>query len=91
MPELYIALEGKVGVGFSVMGGGLKHSHTVESSKQYRLTKYFKRKFVILDYYTLCNKKSEFIFIVMKPVKCYALSRKFMLKKIESKYPKEME
>ena len=78
--EMYFGIEGKVGVGFTLNGRRL-------DSKQYKIGKYFKKYFLLCDHYVLNNKRCEFLYLVMSPVKCFALSKKFIHKQIFPKYP----
>lgn len=41
----------------------------------------------VLDYYVTFNKKSEFIYMVVKEVKGYALSKDFLNEHIFPRYP----
>ena len=80
IPEMYFCLEGKIGVGYSIFGRGLE-------SKQYKLAKFYKKEFLICDHYVVNNKRSEFIYMVLKPIKCFALTKKFLHHDIFPKYP----
>lgn len=42
---------------------------------------------MICDHYVVNNVKCEFLYIVTKPVNCFALTKKFLLKEIFPKYP----
>ena len=42
---------------------------------------------MICDHYVVNTLKSQFLYIVMKEIKAYALTRKFLLKEIFPKYP----
>ena len=33
------------------------------------------------------NRRSEFIYMTLKPIKCFALTKKFLLRQIFPKYP----
>mmetsp|Transcript_31747 Transcript_31747/g.31026 ORF Transcript_31747/g.31026 Transcript_31747/m.31026 type:complete len:127 (+) Transcript_31747:135-515(+) len=78
VPEMYFTQEGKMGIGYAVI------SHW--NGKPYKLSKYFSGNFVIFDYYVLNNKKCEFLYMVLKPIKCFGLSKKFWHKQIVPKY-----
>ena len=80
VPEMYFTQEGKVGVGYSVMPNGLH-------GRPYKLARFFKGSFILCDYYVLNTKRSEFIYMVLRPVKCFALSAKFWKKQLFPKYP----
>ncbi len=80
VPEFYFGLSGKVGVGYTVNGRGLE-------GKQYRLCKFFVNEFLICDYFVLNKKRSEFLYMTIKPVKCFALQKKFLHKTIFPRYP----
>ena len=80
IPEMYFCLEGKIGIGYSF--SGRKYTN-----KQCKIAKYFKRYFLMCDHYVLNNKRCEFIYQVLEPVKSFALSRKFLHKEIAPKYP----
>ena len=73
VPEMYFALEGKIGVGFTIFSRGL-------DGKQYRVSKTFKKTFIICDHYVINNKRSEFIYMVIRPIKCFALTKRFLLR-----------
>jgi hypothetical protein len=92
---MYFCLEGKVAVGFSLFASrGVQATQGTGDSlldpatgRLYRISKTFKRTFLICDHYVINNKRSEFVYIVTKPLKCYALTKKFLLNKIFPKYP----
>mmetsp|Transcript_45118 Transcript_45118/g.32971 ORF Transcript_45118/g.32971 Transcript_45118/m.32971 type:complete len:134 (+) Transcript_45118:191-592(+) len=69
VPEMLFALEGKVGVGYAVVSNW--------AGKPYKLAKFFHNKFVALDYYVLNNKRCEFLYMVLKPTRAFALTKKF--------------
>lgn len=78
--EMYLILEGTVGMGYYVMSQGL-------SKKQYRLGKYMKEKSFICDYYVCNNKKSEFIILAVTDIKAFSLSKRFLLSNVFVKHP----
>jgi hypothetical protein len=80
VPEMYFCLEGKVGIGFSMFARAFE-------SKQFRVSKTLKKNFIICDHYVINNRRSEFLYQVIKPVKCFALTKKFLHNKIFPKYP----
>jgi hypothetical protein len=80
VPEMYFCLDGKVGVGFSIFARGAE-------GRQFRISKYFKKTFILCDHYVINNKRSEFLYMVVKPVNCFALTKKFLLRQIFPKYP----
>jgi hypothetical protein len=80
VPEMYFCLEGKVGIGFSIFARG-------PEGRQFKISKYFKKTFIICDHYVINNKRSEFIYMVFKPVHCFALTKKFLLREIFPNYP----
>ena len=41
----------------------------------------------LLDYYVTFNKKSEFIYVVVKQIKAFALTKKFLSEQLFPKYP----
>jgi hypothetical protein len=77
---MYFCLEGKIGIGFSIFSRGL-------DGKQYRISKSLKKTFMICDHYVINNKRCEFIYLVMKPIKCFALTKKFLQREIFPRYP----
>lgn len=93
VPEMYFCLEGKVGVGFSFftrMPSELSSRDLIMdplTGRQYRISKTFQKTFIICDHYVLNNHRSEFAYIVLKPVKCFALTKKFFLQTIFPEYP----
>jgi len=46
-----------------------------------------KNSFIICDHYVLNNQRSQFLYSVIKPTKCFALTKKFIQKRIFPKYP----
>ena len=76
VPEMYFVLEGKIGIGFSMFSRG--NGSLLTEGRQFRLSKFYKKSFIICDHYVVNNKRSEFIYMVMKPIKCFALTKKFL-------------
>jgi hypothetical protein len=66
VPEMYFSIEGKLGIGYTLLNRGL-------TGKQYKIVKYFKGHFIACDYYLMNGKRSEFIYMVLKPIKCFAI------------------
>ncbi len=79
VPEMYFVLEGKIGIGYTLAGRG-------RSKQSKKLAKYFKGEFFICEHYVVNNRRCEYLFLVVKSVKCFALSKTFF-KKIFDKYP----
>ena len=79
--EMYFVTEGSIGIGYSTMGNGI-------GKKQYKIAKKFKADCLIADHYVV-NKvhKSQFIYLALKEVKAFALTKKFLHKEIFTKYP----
>lgn len=69
---MYFCLSGKIGVGYTLIYQG----------KNYKISKYFSNNFIIFDHYILNNKRSEFLYIVFEPIKCFGISKKFLKNKI---------
>ena len=80
VPEMYFCLEGKIGIGFSMFARGF-------DSKQFRISKTLKKTFIICDHYVINNRRSEFLYQVLKPIKSFALTKKFLTHKIFPRYP----
>ena len=93
VPEMYFCLEGKIGIGFSFFSrmpgeiGGKDLLVDPITGRQYRVSKTFKKTFLICDHYVLNNHRSEFAYLVLKPIKCFALTKKFFLNTIFPNYP----
>lgn len=80
VPEMYFIIEGSIGIGYSLIANGI-------SRKQYKIARKFKANVLICDHYVVNNMKSQFIYLVLKNVKTFALTKKFLLKEIFPKYP----
>ena len=80
VPEMYFCLEGIVSVGY-FFGSGRKTKHDFKAVKK------FVQMFIICDHYVVNNLRCEFVFKCEKAVKCFALTKKFLLKNIFKKYP----
>ena len=80
VPELYLIVEGLIGVGYSLIANGI-------SRKQHRIAKKMKADCLICDHYVVNNHKSQFLYLVIKEVKTFALTKKFLLKEVFPKYP----
>jgi len=80
VPEMYFCLEGIVSVGY-FFGAGRKTKHDFKAVKK------FVQMFIICDHYVVNNLRCEFVFKCEKAVKCFALTKKFLLKNIFKKYP----
>lgn len=77
---MYFCLEGKIGIGYTMFGRGVE-------SKQLKLAKFYQKEFLVCDYYVIVNRRSEFVYKVLKTIKCFALSKKFLHREIFPKYP----
>ena len=80
VPEMYFIVDGMVGVGYNLLSNGV-------SKRQYKIAKKMKNDCVICDHYIVNNMKSQFMYIAVKEVKSFALTKKFLLKEIFPKYP----
>lgn len=78
--EMYFIQEGSVGIGYYLMTQGL-------SKKQFHICIEAGQYSYICDYYVCFNKKSEFIYMAVSPVKAMSLNKKFLQNEIFSKYP----
>jgi hypothetical protein len=78
--EMYFILEGTIGIGYSLISNGF-------SKKEPKIAKKIKAEYLICDHYLVNGMKSQFIYTVVKEVKCFALTKKFLLKEIFPKYP----
>ncbi len=80
VPEMYFMVEGVVGIAYSLISNGI-------SKKQYKIAKKMKNDCIICDHYLVNNLKSQFIYIVIKEIKSFALTKKFLIKGVFPKYP----
>jgi hypothetical protein len=80
VPEMYFCLEGVVHIGYFARGkqGGVT---------EFKGVKKFSQKFILCDHYVVNNMRSEFVFKCIQSVKCFALTKKFLLKNIFPNYP----
>ena len=42
---------------------------------------------ILCDHYVVSKLRSEFVFVALKEVRCFALTRKFLHKEVFPKYP----
>lgn len=77
---MYFCLEGLVSVGF--FGSNRK-----STKDEFKAVKKFYQMFIICDHYVVNNLRCEFVYRCDKQVKCFALTKKFLLKEIFVKYP----
>lgn len=80
VPEMYFIMEGHVGIGYGILPNSIKRD-------KYTIAKRLKNECLICDHYVVNNQKSQFVYIVQKEVKAFALTRKFLVKQIFVKYP----
>jgi len=80
VPEMYFVIDGFVGIGYSMVANGL-------TSKQLKIGKKVKADCIICDHYVVSKLRSEFVYIALKEVHSFALTRKFLHKEIFPKYP----
>lgn len=84
VPEMYFITSGIFAIGYSLnVNGTSKH--------QFMVSKKEVAPFLICDYYVMKGIKSEFIYMAHNfEVTAYALSRKFLVANLISKYPQVM-
>ena len=80
VPEMYFCLEGLVSIGYFF---GSRQS----TKNEFRAVKKFAHEFIICDHFVVNNMRCEFVYMCIKPVKCFALTKKYLLKNIFQKYP----
>ena len=61
VPEMYFMLAGTVGIGYSLMFSGV-------NKKPFRIAKKVKATTLICDHAVVNNLRSEFLYIVIKPI-----------------------
>lgn len=77
---MYFCLEGLVSIGYFF---GSRQS----TKNEFRAVKKFAHEFIICDHFVVNNMRCEFVYMCIKPVKCFALTKKYLLKNIFQKYP----
>ena len=80
VPEMYFIVDGTVGIGYSLIANGIM-------KKQYKIAKKMKNDCIICDHYIVNKLKSQFIYMAVKEIKSFALTKKFLLKEIFPRYP----
>jgi len=68
---MYFILQGSVGIGYGILARG-------PSQRQQKIALKLKAPCLICEHYVLNQVKSEFIYSVIRPIQCYALTKKFM-------------
>jgi len=76
---MYFITGGEVGAGFKLLDQPI-------DTQQYELTQSLLNKDLFGDYYVLYNVQSEFCFIAIQDVQAFALSKKFLLFHVFSKF-----
>ena len=72
VPEMYFVMEGTVGIGYSLMGTG------ITKRKQYKIAKKFMAECLICEHYCVNNQRAQFIYLALKEVKGFAITKKFL-------------
>lgn len=75
VPEMYFCLEGVVSIGYFF---DLRNS----TKNEFQAVRKFVHQFILCDHYVVNNCRCEFVYMVDMPVKCFALTKKFLLKNI---------
>lgn len=81
VPELYFILDGLVGVACLLMASGNLNK------KEMKIGKKLKSDCIICDHYVVNKHRSQFIYLALKDVRSFALTKKFLQKEIFPKYP----
>lgn len=76
---MYFITKGFIGFGYTYWGGKYGQTPLTIAKKQ-------KGAQILLDHYVVNRKRSNFIYIALEDVHCYALTRKFMYNNIFTKY-----
>ena len=71
VPEMYFIKQGIIGIGFYVMS-------KQQGSKNYKIGIKVNNGSYICDYYVCHNKKSQFVYVVLKEVTAFAISKRFL-------------
>jgi hypothetical protein len=79
--EMYFIISGTVGIGFH------KYQQPLLEGKQYELTFDLKENAFFGDYYLCNNLKAEFVHLATAEVSAFALTKKFLMRKVFPKYP----
>jgi len=69
-----------VGVGYSLISNGV-------TKKPYKRAKKLRAQCLICDHYVVNNAKAQFVYLVVKDVKCFALTKKFLAKQVFPRHP----
>lgn len=77
---MYFILGGSVGIGYSLISNGV-------TKKPYKRAKKLRAPCLICDHYVVNNAKSQFVYLVVKDIKCFALTKKFLTKSVFPRHP----
>jgi len=72
---MYFCLEGLIQVGYFF-------KQRQSTKNEFRGVKKFAQQFIICDHYVVNNLRCEFVYMCVQAVKCFALTKKFLLKNI---------
>lgn len=78
--EMYFIMSGTVGIGYHLYQQPLE-------KQRYKLTHFLGSNNFFGDYYLCNNMKAEFVHIATTEVEAFALSKKFLMRKVFPKYP----
>ena len=78
--EMYFVEEGFIGIGFSMMQNGMTGRNYVISKRQ-------QGKQLICDHYVVNKQRSQFIYIVLRNTRAFAISSKFLHRVFFPEYP----
>jgi len=77
---MYFVISGNVGVGYHLYQQPL-------DKDRYKITHSMGQNSFFGDYYIVFNTTSEFLFLVIKEVEAFSLSKKFLMRKVFPKFP----
>lgn len=78
--EMYFIVEGSVKIGYSLYRQKL-HAKRVKFAFVLTKNQYFG------EYYVLFNAKANFVYVADTQVECFALQKKFLVRKVFGNYP----
>lgn len=77
--EMYLIFEGQIEIAFSLISNGMRD--------KFAFGKRQPGKQIICDHYVVNNQKSQFIYMAVKEISSFALSKTFVHNRIFPKYP----
>ncbi len=97
--EIYFIVQGEWAIGYNSHENNVKGFQIFDEEAEYlpgqedirekkiMMAKHYKGCGYIGDYYVFASKRSEFEYMAITPVECYAIHKHFMFKNIFSKFP----